>query len=122
MGNGRFLTLFPDEEEDEEGEVEGMQVSIMIRMPDPKHSITSLSGTDGYERRASGISTSTSTTEGESGKLDKGKQRLSIVKEPLEPEGEGEEIGHYVIGIMEVPWKVPWRELVPDEGEVTKSS
>ena len=99
-----------------------MQVSIMIRMPDPKHSISSLSGTDGYERRASGISTSISTTDGESGRLDKGKQRLSIVKEPLEPEGEGEEIGDYVIGIMEVPWKVPWRELVPDEGEVTKSS
>ena len=44
------------------------------------------------------------------------------MKEPLEPEGEGEEIGDYVIGIMEVPWKVPWRELVLDEGEVTKSS
>lgn len=96
-----------DEDEDEVGEVEGMQVGVVIRMPDPNNPSTI--GID--VKRTSGISMSSSGEEG------KGKQRLSIVKDPIEPNPKGEAMGDYMIGIVEVPWKVPWKELVPDEGE-----
>ncbi|KAK7676813.1 hypothetical protein QCA50_020219 [Cerrena zonata] len=103
----RHLGLIPpaDEEEEESGEVEGMQVSVVIKMPDPNHL-----GTCGIGgKRISGISMSS----GES-KEGKGKQRLSIVKEPL---GSEEGMGDYVIGIVEMPWNVPWKDLAPDDSD-----